>query len=403
MRALFLTHRLPYAPNRGDRIRAYHLLREMARFADVSLVSLVHDDEEQSHAGAVPFATSIVTARSSRTRSIVRGAAGLLTGRPLTHMLLDAPGLSSTLATLVTREPPDVVLAYCSGMARLALEPPLDGLPFVLDMVDVDSAKWAALAGSSRGIRRWVYGREARTLGSFEASAATRARATLAINAREGESLRAVAPDARIHVIGNGIDLEAFRPPDAPVDRLTVIFAGVLDYAPNEAGVRWFATEVWPRVRSAVPAARLALVGSGVTRALRRLAADDSSIDIIGAVQAVQPHLWKAAVSVAPLRVARGLQNKVLEALAAGLPVVVTQQVNDGLPLEARGGCVVADSAEAFASAVTALLRTSAGDRRRRASQAALEHLTWAEQLAPLEQILREAAVRPTQRGARSA
>jgi glycosyltransferase involved in cell wall biosynthesis len=304
---------------------------------------------------------------------------------------------------LITREPPDVVVAYCSGMARFALEPPLDGLPFVLDMVDVDSAKWAALAGSSRGIRRWVYEREARTLGSFEATAATRARATLAINAREGDLLRAVAPDARVYVVGNGIDLEAFRPPDAPADGLTVIFAGVLDYAPNEAGVRWFATDVWPRVRSAVPGARFALVGSGATRALRRLAADDSSIDVVGAVPAVQPHLWKAAVSVAPLRVARGLQNKVLEALAAGLPVVVTQQVHDGLPLEARAGCVLADSAEAFAGAVTGLLRASPADRRRRASQAGLEHLTWAEQLAPLEQILREAAVERTPRGARSA
>jgi sugar transferase (PEP-CTERM/EpsH1 system associated) len=403
MRALFLTHRLPYSPNRGDRIRAYYLLREMARFADVSLVSLVHDDEEQSHVGAVPFATSVVTARTSRARSIARGASGLLAGRPITHILLDAPGLSSTLAALITREPPDVVDAYCSGMARFALEPPLDGLPFVLDMVDVDSAKWSALAGASRGIRRWVYGREARTLGSFEALATKQARATLAINAREGDSLRAVAPDARIHVVGNGIDLEAYRPPDPPVAGATVIFAGVLDYEPNEAGVRWFATEVWPLVRSTVPTARFAIVGSGATRALRRLAANDASIDLVGAVTAVPPHLWRAAVSVAPLRVARGLQNKVLEALAAGLPVVVTNAVSDGLPVEAGAGCVVADSADAFARAVTALLLASPDERRARAAKAALDDLTWAKQLASIEPILRQAAAERIGRADRKA
>ena len=176
MNILFLTHRLPYAPNRGDRIRAYYLLREMSRFADVSLFSLVHDDAEEKEAGNVPFARHVATARVRRWRNVAAGAVKLLSDRPLTHSLLDAPGVRSALAREIAARRPDLVLAYCSGMARFALEPPLRDLPFVLDMVDVDSAKWAAMAADHRGLRRWIYRREAATLGRFEARATTRAR-----------------------------------------------------------------------------------------------------------------------------------------------------------------------------------------------------------------------------------
>jgi len=393
MNVLFLTHRLPYAPNRGDRIRAYYLMREMSRFASVRLFSLVHDDDEESQAGAVPFAKSVTTARVRRGRGLWRGVTNLLTGRPLTHALLDAPGCGAALADLVRASAPDVIVSFCSGMARFALAAPLDQFPLVLDLVDVDSAKWAAMAGTNRGARRWVYGREARTLGAFEAAAAARARATLVVNAREAEALKALAPSANVRIIENGVDVESFQPPSAPADASVTIFCGVLSYQPNEDGVRWFAADVWPRIRAAVPSAQFLIVGSGATATIRTLAARDSSIQLVGAVDRVQPHLWRAAVSVAPLLVARGLQNKVLEALAAGLPVVITPAVDAGLPDEARQGCTVASDPTAFADAVATLLTISADARRARARRADLARLTWADRLAPLEGILREAAI----------
>lgn len=392
MRILFLTHRLPYAPNRGDRIRAFHLLREMSRFAEVSLLSLVHDDDEMSHGAHVPFAKDVTCCRVRRLPNLARGLLRLPGTSPLTHSLLDSHTVRHSLRELMDRRPPDLVLAFCSGMARFAFEPPLDGLPVVLDMVDVDSVKWEQLASVSRGLFRWVYRREARTLRAFEATAAARARVTLVVSERERLALQAIAPQARVVVVPAGVELETYRPPDRPTDARTVIFCGVMNYEPNQRGVSWFAAEVWPRVRSVFPDARFSIVGSSPTRDVKELASRDPSIDVVGRVASVQPYLWKSAVSVAPLHLALGVQTKVLEALAAGLPVVVTPTVLNGLPPEAQRGCVTASDPAAFAQSVIQLLALSPHERRQRAAAASLESLRWSEQLRDLEAILRAAS-----------
>lgn len=392
MNILFLTHRLPYAPNRGDRIRAYHLLGAMSGFATVSLLSLVHDDEEAAQAQAVPFAQSVVTARVPKLRNYISGAMRLGTRRPLTHSLLSAPEVRTALEQLCRRQRFDLVVAYCSGMARYALEAPLDGLPFVLDMVDVDSAKWTQMADGHRGIRRWLYRREASTLARFEALATRRARCTLVVNGRERDALRALAPEARIEVVANGIDLDAYRPAAPPAADPVVAFAGVMSYTPNHDGVAWFVREVWPRVRAARPEARFVVIGSSPSAEARAWAEADRSIEVTGAVSAVQPHLWNAAVSVAPLHLARGLQNKVLEALAAGLPVVVTTAVAEGVPASAMRGCFTADRADDFAARVLEVLAMPPAARRRLAADALPLDMSWAQQLAPLRDVLRDAA-----------
>jgi glycosyltransferase involved in cell wall biosynthesis len=276
-------------------------------------------------------------------------------------------------------------------MARFAFESPLDTHPVVLDMVDVDSAKWDLLAKGSREPLRWIYRREARTLRPFEAAAVARAKVTFVINDRERLAMESIAPGARVVVLPSGIDPDPFRPPDPPVSTPTVIFCGVMNYEPNERGVSWFAAEVWPRVRSVIPEARFSIVGISPTRAVKNLAARDPSIDVVGSVPSVQPYLWKSAVSVAPLHLAHGLQNKVLEALAAGLPVVVTPAVLHGLPPEAHRGCITAGEPERFAEAVIELLKLSPRERRQRATAASLDDLGWTERFRNLEALLRRA------------
>lgn len=393
MNVLFLTHRLPYAPNRGDRIRAHFLLRSLRPQANVDVVSLVHDDDEASHAGDLgSLASSVRVARVPRTRNVMKSVIALPGGRPTTHTMLDSAALVPAITAAIARRRPDVLLAYCSGTARLALEPPLRGLPFVLDMVDVDSAKWAALSQVTRPPLSWVYSREARVLGRFEAHAAVRAAANLVVTPRERDTLLDIAPDARVEVVPNGVDLEALQPRSGPADCSIVVFCGVMNYAPNEHAAVLLARDVWPLVRQRLPRAGLKIVGAYPTQTVASLANADLGIEVTGPVPDVKPHLWSAAIAAAPLVTARGLQNKVLEAVAAGLPTVVTPNIFASLPDAVRPACVQASGAPDIAEAIVRLLHLSPSERRAMAERADVRELTWERVLAPVGALLRAAA-----------
>jgi sugar transferase (PEP-CTERM/EpsH1 system associated) len=402
MRVLMLTHRLPYAPNRGDRLRAYHMLRHLHQRAEVDVVSLVHDDEEASHVDDMrSFVASVTPVRVSRTRAL-KGVMALATNTPLTHALLDSWQMGTALRHVVNHRRPDVVFAYCSSMAKFAMRPPLDTLPMVLDFVDVDSEKWRAMAGASRSPLSWIYRREAETLGAFEACAARRASTSLVVNARESDLARALAPDANLQVISNGVELDRLRPPGPPAAAPRLIFCGVMNYAPNAEGIAWFVEKVWPLIRARRADATLAIVGADPSASLRTQCHGDSSITITGRVPDVRDWLWESAVAIAPLHVARGVQNKALEAIAAGLPIVMTEAVAGGLPPAAAYASLVANTPPRFADHVLALLARAPEERRRIAQSADLSGLTWSRTLEPLMPILERAAQPFTQTSADS-
>jgi sugar transferase (PEP-CTERM/EpsH1 system associated) len=393
LNVLFLTHRLPYAPNRGDRARAYHLLRILRPHARVTLVSLVHDAEEDAHREDLAGLTSSVhTVRVPNVRNLIRSALALPTSTPITHTMLDAPALDRVVDSVLGTAPPDVVLAYCSGMARLALGPRLRSVPMVLDMVDVDSAKWADLAAVSRVPRSFVYRRESRTLRAFERAATLHARTTMVVTDREAETLRTIAPGGHIAVVPNGVDVSGYAPAAPPADSADVVFCGVMNYAPNERAASLLAREIWPTVRRTVPAARLLLVGSQPSALVQSLAAARDGIIVTGAVPDVRPYLWSSAIAAAPLWTARGIQNKVLEAVAAGLPTVVTPNIQASLPAEVARACRVGDDASSLARAITDLLALTPAARRAVAGSADLAGLTWEHQLSAVPGIVADAA-----------
>jgi polysaccharide biosynthesis protein PslH len=395
LNVLFLTHRLPYAPNRGDRVRAYFLLQELRRHAHVTVVSLVHDDEEASHVcDLAGIASAVYVARVPRLRNLARSFLALPTARPTTHSMLDAPGLRSAIRDAVAAAPPDVVFAYCSGVAPYAMQPPLANCPWLLDMVDVDSEKWAQMAAIAAPPLSWIYRREARTLRAFEAVAATRAVATLITTPNEATALRAIAPNGRIRVVQNGVDLASLTPPAPPSSSSDVVFCGVMNYAPNVQAALWLAREIWPLVRQRRPDATLTIVGSQPTRAVRDLADPAQGITVTGAVPDVRPYLWRAAVAAAPIRTARGIQNKVLEAVAAGLPTVVTPNILASLPDTIAGACLAGDTPETLAAAIADLLARSPDERRIMARRADVASLSWERQLADVPALLHQAAER---------
>ena len=393
MRILMLTHRLPFPPNKGERLRAYHMIREMARWAEVDLVSFVDNAEEAACASHLADCVQHrMTIERPHLRNLMRGAAALATTTPLTHVLLDAPGARHAIGRLVAERRPDVVFAFCSGMARFAVEPPLRGLPLVVDMVDVDSKKWAGFARASRPPLSWIYRREALYLARFEASLAGAASSILVVNAREKAAMLDLAPHAPVIVVPIGVNVEAWRPVERPAPSARVVFCGVMDYAPNADAAAWLVREVWPRVRASRPDASLQLVGSNPTSAVRALADQARGITVTGTVPDVRPYVWGSAVAVAPLLLARGVQTKALEAVAGGIPCVVTPAVAEGLPAEILPACPVAASPDAFADAILRVLALDPAARRRMAGTADVPGLDWPHRLAPLRAIFEDAA-----------
>jgi sugar transferase (PEP-CTERM/EpsH1 system associated) len=393
VRVLFLTHRLPYPPDRGDRIRAYHLLRHLRTYAEVDLISFTASDAERN--GSITelesLASNVHTIRLPRIRNYVRGGLGLPGRTPLTHLLLDSPEIRQTLRRVVQHRPPDVVLAFCSGMARFAAEPPLSELPLVVDMVDVDSRKWHELGERKQPPLRWIYRREARWLSQFEASIARQARASVVVNERERDILTRLAPGARVEVVQVGVDAQNLAPPGMPEQTDDVVFCGVMNYSLNVDGILWFARQVWPIIRARHPQARLKIVGSSPTAAVSALANPAEGIIVTGRVPDVRPYLWSSAVAIAPLLNARGVQTKVLEAIGARLPCVVTSPVAEGLPPEIMPGCTVADGPDVFAGAVVDVLARSPEARRAMTSAIDVRSLDWPHRLAPFRRILEDA------------
>ena len=384
-----LTHRLPYAPNRGDRIRAYHLIRAMTESHDVDLVSLVHSAAEESHAARMDLGlASVRTARVARWTRPLRAIGAVLGGRPLTHALLHAPTLAAKVAAAVDSHRPDLVFVFCSGVAPIALSPTLRDRPMVFDIVDVDSEKWRQMGERSRGPLGWIYRREARTLGAFERRMCEAAKTTLIVNAREAAVLERVAPGCDVRVVENGIDLGSFVPPEQPAESKRVIFTGVMNYAPNVEAALRLGRRIWPRLKAVVPDAELWIVGSHPDAAVKRLQVELPDVRVTGRVPEIEPYYQSAAVAAIPLPWARGVQNKVLEAVATGLPCVTTPVVAEGLPESVRDVCVVAESDETFIAVLRDVLTGGNEFRRPRIARADLDSLGWRAKLAGLGSIL---------------
>jgi sugar transferase (PEP-CTERM/EpsH1 system associated) len=384
---LFLAHRIPFPPNKGDKIRSFHLLKHLSARYAIHLGAFVDDPDDWQYRDALkPYCASIKLLPLHTRRAKLASLRGLLTGEALTLPYYRNRELKRWAAERAASGDVTRGLAFSSAMAQFM---PASLACRVLDMVDVDSDKWTQYAPTQRWPLSWMYAREGRKLAEWEAKVAQDFDATLLVSHDEAALLQQRAPQAR-HKIGtfeNGVDAEYFSPardypnPYAP-DVRGIVFTGAMDYWPNVDAVTWFAERIFPAVRAAVPAAQFTIVGSRPSEAVGTLARQPG-VTVTGGVPDVRPWLAHAACAVAPLRIARGVQNKVLEAMAMARPVVATAQAAEGLRAEAGRDFVLARGEAEFAHAVVAQLQTASSAVHAR--DCILSHYDWARNLTAID------------------
>lgn len=384
MRILFLAHRIPYPPNKGDKIRAFHEIHHLARRHEVHLACLVDREEDFTHVRHLETICKSVTAvRLGKVSAYLGAAASLIRGEPLSPGYFSSDTLRHSVDRLLKQLAFDRVVAYSSSMASYLASH--QSCPKILDMVDVDSDKWAQYASRASFPRSRIYALEARRLRRYERTLVGLFDRVVLVTAQEAALLRRENPQADCSVVTNGVDLEYFSPPVQRDPAPRLVFTGAMDYYANVDAMVHFCEDIFPLIRSRRPDAQMVIVGSNPSRLVRRLARRPG-VAVTGTVPDVRPYLTSARVFVAPFRLARGIQNKILEALASGLPVVASTAAAAALPV--AKGLQAADGPESFAHTVLELLENPGlwEEASRDARDLAERHFRWERSLELFEQ-----------------
>ncbi|MFA5631078.1 MAG: TIGR03087 family PEP-CTERM/XrtA system glycosyltransferase [Porticoccaceae bacterium] len=337
---LFLCHRIPYPPHKGDKIRAFHLLRHLSVHFDIYLASFVDDASDWRWAPELEnYCRELLLRPLIPWQATARSLTGLLTGAPLSLPYYADPDMQNWVARTCGAREIRHVLVYSSVMAQFL---PRSGNGFqrkVIDFVDVDSDKWHQYAARKAWPLSWLYAREARRLLDHEKAMAAGFDAALFVSSAEAALFQRLSPEnaARTGFFSNGVDFSYFDPDSAesmqnpfPAGCRALVFTGAMDYWPNVDAVDGFARTLFPALRAEHPALVFYIVGAAPTASVRRLAGLPGVV-VTGRVPDVRPYLKYALAAVVPLRVARGVQNKVLEAMAMAIPVLVSGKGLEGI------------------------------------------------------------------------
>jgi sugar transferase (PEP-CTERM/EpsH1 system associated) len=388
MRIFFVCQRVPFPPDRGDKIVTFHEIRHLSQQHEVHVFCLADGTDDLANVPPLRrYAASVTAIPATRWHSRMRSLLALGNSRPLSVAALDETALHQAIIRRYDEGRPDLIIVFSCNVAQYAEH--FSAVPRIMQFHDLDSQKWVQFAKRTRIPLKWVYQTEAKRLLAYERRIAGRFSQSLVCTEAECQDFVRLFPGIAVSLVGNGVDLDYFHSAGAEKQPGAIVFTGVMDYFPNVDAVEWFCDEILPLVQRQIPQASLTICGNRPTAAVRRLA-KRCGVHVTGWVPDTRPYLDAAEVFVAPLRVARGVQNKLLEALAMGLPCVASGVAWRGTAVPRGDGILVADSVAEFADLVIGLLRDPAfrSEMARKARAAAEAKYRWEVPMAALDRVI---------------
>ena len=368
MKILFLAHRTPYPPNKGDKIRSFHLLSQLAKRHEVTLVYWVDDAKDLEHTA---FLQSLCRAKvfpvpMNSTSAMYRAVGSLLGGRSFSEGYYAGGAFQRAVNDALAQGPFGAVFVFSSALASYAKG--IEAKTKIIDFVDVDSDKWGQLAKAARFPLSLLYRLEQDRLARFEVEISGWADLNLFVSSAEAELFKKQGGRGFIEVLTNGTDLDLRRLPldhipfRAKTSKITpercgarLIFVGTMNYYPNVDAVIYFAKNIFPMVRREFPEAIFEIVGRSPTRTVKRLSKLEG-VRVLGEVDDIRSHILRADLSVAPIRLGRGVPTKVLEAMAMGVPVVASPAAIQGIDVSDGEELLVGKNPAEFAAQVIRLV-----------------------------------------------
>jgi polysaccharide biosynthesis protein PslH len=389
LKLLYVCHRFPYPPKRGGKIRPFNVIRHLSASGhEVTVVSLVRSEEEAKEGRGIAehcarFEMTKVLEPIQTARMVLR----LPTATPSSMGYFYSPDLARRVRSLLARERYDLVFVHCSSVAQYVAA--VHGIPKILDFGDMDSQKWLGYARYKPFPLSAGYWLEGKKLEREERRLACRFDLCTTTTRAEWETLESYRTSAATDWFPNGVDSSYFAPSSTPYEADTICFVGRMDYYPNQECMFDFCANVLPRIRARRPQAKLFIVGADPSVAVKRLG-EVPGVTVTGAVPDVRPYLHRAALMVAPLNIARGTQNKILEAMAAGVPVVTSRIAAGGVDAVAGEHFIVAANASECVEAVLAILHNRSERARLAAAGRArmLSHHAWSRSMQRLDHVI---------------
>lgn len=388
MRILFLAHRFPYPPTFGSKVRAFNVIRHLARDHEVTVFAPVRSAAEEAEAaGIAPFCHAHRAFRVNTAAQVCKIGITLPSTVTASEAFFHSAGMKREVTRLVSEGKVDFVFAHCSAVGHYAEA--VQGVPKLIDYCDVDSRKWFDYVAHKPWPLSLGYRWEAMRMAAAERRVAARFDCVTVATPGEQQVLAETGVQKGVDWFPNGVDFDYFQPGTEAYDPNLISFVGRMDYFPNEQAMTDFCADVWPALRKARPALRLQVVGAAPTAKVLALGQLEG-VSVTGSVPDVRPYVQRSALAIAPLKIARGTQNKILEAMAMAVPVVASRVAASGVDAVAGEHLLAADSPAELTTAILHLVDDRAARRQlAEAGQARVRAAhSWASAMSRLDGIM---------------